>query len=71
MSMIIAINAKFEKVISYFKLNGYSQKLRYGQVNHTREITGSNPVSPISPRILTDGLLFFNADFFDQPKGDA
>ena len=47
MGAINAKNAKFAKYVSGLTVNGYSCGDDGREINHTREVTGSNPVSPI------------------------
>ncbi|MHC4748071.1 MAG: hypothetical protein ACYS18_12275 [Planctomycetota bacterium] len=42
-----AINAKFAKLTNVHKTKGYGQWQNWTYINHTREVTGSKPVSPI------------------------
>jgi hypothetical protein len=45
------INAKHVKLISDYKIRVYSQRLSWASINHARETTGSNPISPNNLRI--------------------
>jgi hypothetical protein len=40
------MNAIIAKLISLYKQRSYSQRLEMLQIDHTREVTGSSPVSP-------------------------
>lgn len=46
-----AIHLKYVNLISAYKIRVYGQRLSWASINHNREATGSNPVSPNRLRI--------------------
>ena len=64
---INAMNAIIAKLISLYKQRSYGQRLEMPQTDHTREVTGSSPVSPTTAlRIASQGLVLSRKSRFDQ-----